>query len=275
MKAVGAFSVKSYNQPRRDQRQMVVAAARELDMMVVPEGGSLFQHNMTMVVDGHTGVEHAIPVAAVYDDVKQLWGHSGVAYTPTLGVAYGGVWGENYWYQHTDVFAHPRLTKFVPPERIDPRSRRRMHVSDGDWNHIRAATVAAELAKAGVKVNTGAHGQREGLAEHWEIWMLVQGGMTPHEALRTATLNGAQYIGLDGDVGSLEVGKLADLAVIEGNPLDDIRLSENVVYTMVNGRIYDAATMDEVGNHPAKREPLFWEAERAFEPAPPKAKRRK
>ncbi len=47
MKAVGAFSVKSYNQPRREQRQQVVAAARELGMMVVPEGGSLFQHNMT------------------------------------------------------------------------------------------------------------------------------------------------------------------------------------------------------------------------------------
>jgi imidazolonepropionase-like amidohydrolase/Tol biopolymer transport system component len=266
MKAVGAFSVKSYNQPRRDQRQMIVAAARELGMMVVPEGGSLFQHNMTMVVDGHTGVEHAIPVAAIYDDVKQLWGETGVGYTPTLGVAYGGVWGENYWYQQSDVHAHPRLTRFVPAERVAARSRRRMHVSDDDWNHFAAATVAAELAKAGVIVTTGAHGQREGLAEHWEMWMLVQGGLSPHQALRAGTLESARYLGLDGDIGSLEVGKLADLVVIDGNPLEDIRRSEAIHHTMVNGRLYDASTMDQVGNHPREREPLFWERERAAMP---------
>lgn len=270
MKAVGAFSVKSYNQPRRDQRQMVVKAARELDMMVVPEGGSLFQHNMTMVVDGHTGVEHAIPVAAVYDDVKQLWGKTGVGYTPTLVVAYGGVWGENYWYQVSNVYDHERLDAFVPYRRVDARSRRRMHVSDDDWNHFSAAKVAAELSKAGVVVNTGAHGQREGLAEHWELWMMEQGGMTPHEALRTATLNGAKYLGLDGDIGSLEVGKLADLVVIDGNPLQDLRTSDKVVFTMVNGRLYDAATLNEVGNRPKKREPLFWENDEAYEPKPPR-----
>jgi imidazolonepropionase-like amidohydrolase len=226
-----------------------------------------------MVVDGHTGVEHAVPVAAVYDDVTQLWGKTAVGYTPTLVVAYGGVWGENYWYQHSEVFEHPRLTKFVPPDQIDGRARRRMHVSDGDWNHVAAAKVAAALAKAGVVVNTGAHGQREGLAEHWEMWMMVQGGMTPHEALRTGTLNGARYLGLDGDIGSLEVGKLADLAVIEGNPLEDIRRSEHVRYTMINGRIYDATTMDEVGNHPRKRVPLFWERERDHTPSVPRRAR--
>ncbi len=109
MKAVGAFSVKSYNQPRRDQRQQVIAAARELDMMVVPEGGSLFEHNMTQVVDGHTGVEHSIPVARAYDDVRQLWKGTQVGYTPTLIVAYGGIWGENYWYDKTRVWENDRL----------------------------------------------------------------------------------------------------------------------------------------------------------------------
>ncbi|HET9678955.1 MAG TPA: amidohydrolase, partial [Gammaproteobacteria bacterium] len=53
LKAQGAFSVKSYNQPRRDQRQQIIAAARELEVKVVPEGGALFQHNMNMIVDGH------------------------------------------------------------------------------------------------------------------------------------------------------------------------------------------------------------------------------
>lgn len=266
MQAIGAISVKSYNQPRRDQRQQVLQAARELGMMVVPEGGSLFMHNMSMVVDGHTGVEHAIPVAAVYDDVLALWGGTAVGYTPTLGVAYGGVWGENYWYQHTDVWAHERLLSFVPRDFVDPRSRRRMHVGENDWNHVRAATVAKQLGDAGVAINLGAHGQREGLAAHWELWMFVQGGMTPHQALQAGTINGARYLGLDADLGSLEVGKLADIAIIIGDPLADIRASENVAYTVINGRIFDAKTMAEIGNHPRQPNPMWWELDAATRP---------
>ena len=261
MKALGAFSVKSYNQPRREQRQQIVQAADELGMLVVPEGGSLFQHNMTMVVDGHTGIEHAIPVPAVYEDVVSMWSGTQVGYTPTLVVAYGGRWGEDYWYQHTDVADHPRLTQFVPRDGLDARARRRAHLSDGDWNHIKVATACAQLQDAGVSVQLGAHGQREGLGAHWELWMFVQGGMSPLEALRAGTLDAAAYIGLDGDIGSLEVGKMADLAVIDGNPLDDIRVSEKVMHTMVNGRLYEAETMNAVTPEPANRRSFWWELE--------------
>ena len=259
MKAVGAISVKSYNQPRRDQRQQFIAGARELSMMVVPEGGSLFQHNMTMVVDGHTGIEHAIPLAAVYDDVLQIWGESRTGYTPTQSVGYGGLWGENYWYQKTNVWENERLLTFVPRFVVDPRSRRRVMVPEDEFNHIAIARTCKALNDAGVSVQVGAHGQREGLAAHWEIWMFEQGGMTPLEAIRAGTLNGARYLGLDGDIGSLAKGKLADLAVLSKNPLLDIRNTESVQYVMVNGRLYDAASMDQVGNHPQPREPFFWE----------------
>lgn len=261
MQAAGAFSVKSYRQRRRAQRQMILAAARELKMMVVPEGGSMFEHNMNMVVDGHTGVEHAIPVAKIYSDVRQLWSKSKVGYTPTIGVGYGGIWGENYWYYESDVFAHPRLTKFVPPYVLDPRSRRRTKASEGDWNHFAVAKTTKELADAGVKINLGAHGQREGLAVHWELWMFVQGGMTPHQALRAGTYNGAHYLGLDRDIGSIEPGKLADLAVIEGDVLADIRKSEKIRYTVLNGQVFDAATLDQVAPNAAKHEPFFWQKE--------------
>ncbi len=267
MKKIGAISVKSYNQPRRDQRQKVLQAARELDMMVVPEGGSLYQHNMTMVVDGHTGVEHSLPVAAVYDDVRQLWGATEVGYTPTLVVAYGGLNGENYWYQHTDVWDDDRLLSFVPREYVDARARRRTHAGEGDWNHIAAASVAKLLTDAGVRVNLGAHGQREGLAAHWELWMFVQGGMTPHEALRAGTINGAIYLGMDKDIGSLEVGKLADIAVIEGDPLADIRASQKVAYTLIDGRIFAASTMAELGNQVRDPAPLWWQIDAKDRPA--------
>ena len=90
MKAVGAISVKSYQQPRREQRQQILAAAREVGIMVVPEGGSLFEMNMSMVVDGHTTIEHTIPVPNIYADVHALWPPGQVGYTPTLLVATAG-----------------------------------------------------------------------------------------------------------------------------------------------------------------------------------------
>lgn len=259
MKAVGAISVKSYNQPRREQRQQILTAARELGMMVVPEGGSLFQHNMTMVVDGHTGVEHSIPVGAIYEDVRQLWSATEVGYTPTLVVGYGGLWGENYWYAKTEVWKNPRLLGFVPLDELDGRSRRRITAADGDWNHFRNAAIAADLSHRGVRVQIGAHGQREGLAAHWEIWMLVQGGMTPLEALRAATKDGAHYLGLDHDLGTLEAGKLADVLILDKDPLADIRNSEAVETVILNGRVYNAARLDQLYPDTKPRAPFFWE----------------
>ena len=261
LKAVGASSVKSYNQPRRDQRQQVIAAARELELMVVPEGGSLFQTNMTQIVDGHTGIEHNIPVARAYRDVVRLWSASATGYTPTLIVAYGGLNGEYYWYQHTNVWEHKRLLTFAPRKIVDPRSRRRTMAPEEEFNHIDESRICKQLADAGVRVNLGAHGQLPGLGAHWELWMLVQGGMKPLEAIRAATLNGARYVGLDGDIGSLEPGKLADLVVMDRNPLESIQNSDSICYVVLNGRIYDASTMDQIGNHPQKRGPFYWETD--------------
>jgi len=259
LKAVGASSVKSYNQPRRDQRQQVIAAARELGLMVVPEGGSLFETNMNMILDGHTGIEHNIPVARAYQDAVKLWSASATGYTPTLIVAYGGLNGEYYWYQHTNVWEHKRLLTFVPRKVVDPRSRRRTMAPEDEFNHIDESRICKQLTDAGVRVNLGAHGQLPGLGPHWELWMLVQGGMKPLEAIRAATINGARYVGLDGDVGSLEPGKLADLVVMDRNPLENIRNSDSIRYVVLNGRLYDASTMNQIGNHPEKRGPFYWE----------------
>ncbi|WNO61282.1 amidohydrolase family protein [Rheinheimera sp. MMS21-TC3] len=259
LKKAGAFSVKSYNQPRRNQRQQVIQAARELDMMVVPEGGSLMQHNLTMIVDGHTTIEHALPAAAIYDDIKQLWQASETAYTPTLVVAYGGIWGENYWYDKTDVWAHPKLQTLVPKDPLAARSMRRPKAPDHHYNHFAVAETAKQLADLGVKTNIGAHGQRDGLGVHWEIWMFAQGGMTPLEALKTATINPAKTFGMDHQLGSLEAGKLADLIVIDGDPLQDIRVTDKVTHTMVNGRLFDANTVDEIGLRDNKRQPFSFE----------------
>ena len=122
-----------------------------------------------------------------------------------------------------------------------------------------AARNAKALLDAGVSVQLGAHGQREGLAAHWEMWMFVQGGMTPLEAIRCATLNGARYLGLDRDLGSLENGKLADLIVLDRNPLENIRDSEAIRSIMQNGRLYDGERLDEIGNYPRRRPTFYFE----------------
>ncbi len=258
MKAVGAFSVKSYNQPRRDQRQKVIAAARELEMMVVPEGGSTFMHNMTMIVDGHTGIEHTLPVQTAYDDVMDLWRNTKVGYTPTLSVAYGGISGEQFWYEHDDLWQHERLKTFIPPHVLNPRSRRREKSPLEDYNHIRVAEIAKQVVDDGGLVQAGGHGQLNGICTHWEMWSFVQGGMTPLQSLQCGTLNGAKYIGLDGDLGSLEAGKLADILVMEAgaDPTVRIRDSERVQLTIANGRIFDSQTMTELNSQHSPD--FFW-----------------
>lgn len=259
MQAVGAFSVKSYNQPRRDARQQIVEAARQLGMMVVPEGGSTFFFNMTHVLDGHTTVEHNLPVTPLYNDVLTVFGQSRVGYTPTLIVNYGGVSGEYYWYAHTDVWKNERLQRFSPTGALDARSRRRELGDEDDYSYMATSRAAKALSDRGVVVNAGAHGQIDGIGLHWEMWMMAQGGMSPHEALRTATINGARTLGLDRDLGSLQAGKLADLIVLDQDPLANIRNTTSVRYVMVNGRIYNAETMEQVGNHPAPAPGRPWD----------------
>ena len=259
LKADGAFSVKSYNQPRRNQRQQVIKAARDLQMMVVPEGGSTYFYNMTEVLDGHTGIEHAIPVAPLYKDAITLFAKSKSGYTPTLIVGYGGIWGENYWYQHSNVWENEHLMRFTPRSVVDERSRRRLMVPEDDFYHIELSKSVKDVVRAGGNVQLGAHGQLQGLGAHWELWMLAQGGLTPLEALRCATLNGAKYLGLDKDIGSVEAGKLADLMVMDKSPLENIRNSESIRFVMINGVLYDTSNMNEVYPQQKPRAKFFWQ----------------
>jgi Tol biopolymer transport system component/imidazolonepropionase-like amidohydrolase len=260
-KAWGAISVKSYNQPRREQRQQVIAAAKELGMLVVPEGGSFFSHNLTQVADGHSSIEHNIPVATLYDDVIQYWKRTRTTNTPTLIVCYGAVNGEYYWYQKEDIWKKQPLRTFIPAHILDERSRHREMIPESEYEngHILVSKTLTKMQDNGININMGSHGQLQGLGAHWELWMLQQGGMSNLQALKCATINGATHLGMDKEIGSIKTGKLADLVILDANPLDNIRNSEKINMVMVNGRIFNAATLDEIGNTPKKRGQFWFE----------------
>ena len=259
LKAQGAHSVKNYNQPRREQRQMVVAAAQAEGLEVVPEGGSLYTLDMSLVQDGNSTVEHNVPLEHFYADVVSLWSQTRVGYTPTLVVAYGGPAGDPYWRAHTDVWRHPLLSRHAPPALLAAQNARRVIAPEEDYVDGATAREAKKLADRGIPVAIGAHGQQPGLGAHWELWSFVRGGMTPVEALRAGTIAAATSLGYQKDVGSLEPGKLADLVVLDADPTADIRNTDKVHQVMLGGRLYDAATLNEVATGTRKRLPYWWE----------------
>ena len=258
IKAQGGISIKNYNQPRREQRQQVVAAAREEDMLVVAEGGSLFGMDMNLIADGNSTIEHNVPGEVFYEDVLQFWEGSQSNYTPTLVVTYGGLAADPYWRQATDVFDNP-LMVHTPPRQLIAQTARRVTAPDWAFVDDEAAREAKKLADRGVKVSIGAHGQQAGVAAHWELWSFARGGMSPVEALRAGTIEPARSLGMERDIGSLEVGKLADLLVLSADPSENIRNSDKIDRVMLGGRLYDARTMNEVETGSARRLPYWWE----------------
>ena len=259
LKSEGANSVKNYNQPRREQRQMVVAAGQRENVEVVPEGGSLYNMDITLIQDGNATVEHNLPVEHFYDDVVSLWSQTKTNYTPTLVVTYGGPAGDPYWRQHMDVWKHPLLARHAPPALLAAQNTRRTMAPEEDFVDGWSAREAKKLADRGVQVSIGAHGQQAGLGPHWEMWSFVRGGWSPIEALRAGTIMPATSLGYQKDVGSLEVGKLADLVVLDADPTVDIRNSDKVHQVMLGGRLYDSATLNEVATGTRTRAPYWWE----------------
>ncbi|MEX0691362.1 MAG: amidohydrolase family protein [Gemmatimonadales bacterium] len=245
----GIAHIKQYMAGTRKQRQWVIMAARELGLMPTTEGGLDFKMNLTLMQDGYAGLEHSLPITPLFSDVVRLAAFSGIAYTPTLLVAYGGPWTENMYYEDpaTDLLGDPKLTRFTPRNQLLRRALRRpqwFHRSQ--YVHDRIAAGAAAIQRAGGITGIGGHGQLEGLGVHWELWAMAEGGLTPMEALRVATINGARALGYQEDLGTLEPGKLADLVILSANPLDNIRNTVNIRSVMMNGRLYDGNTLNQI-----------------------------
>ena len=251
-------NIKSYMVGNRKQRQWVVQASKELGLMPTTEGGRDMKLDITHAIDGMHGNEHTLPVFPLYKDVVELFARTKTAYTPTLLVNYGGIIAEEYFYATTEVHDDRKLNRFYPHNVLDDLTRRRrVWARQDEYVFPLAAASAAKIQRAGGLVGVGGHGQLQGLGYHWEMWALAMGGMTPREILKAATIDGARIIGIDQDLGSLEAGKLADLVVLDRNPLTDIRNTNSVRYVMKNGELFDGATLDQIWPV-EKKLPAFW-----------------
>ena len=247
-------TIKMYMSGNRQQRQWIVMAAKEQGLLPTTEGGLDMKYDLEMIIDGYPGLEHSFPIFPLYRDVVNLAAETRVAYTPTLLVSYGGPFGENWFFTRENPHDDPKLRRFIPHGELDRLTRRRgagVDAGPGGWFREEEyvfrqhAEGVKAIVEAGGVAGVGSHGQLQGLGYHWELWAMQSGGLSEHDALRVATALGAEAIGLDGDLGSIVPGKLADLVVLDADPLDDIRNTNRIRYVMKNGRLYDGDTLDE------------------------------
>ena len=250
----GTHLLKWYLGGDRAQRQLFLEAARELEMMPTAEGGADTKSNLTHAIDGFSGTEHSFPVAPIRNDIVQLMARTGMTYTPTLVVAFGGMLPIFRTLAEERPHENAKVTRwFADGELYASTSSRLLWAPPEDYNDREIAQGAKAILEAGGRVAVGGHGELQGLSNHWEMKLLGAGGMLPHDILRAATLFGAEAIGYGQDLGSLEVGKLADLVVLDEDPLQDIQATQTIRYVMKNGVLYDGETLDQIW---PRKEPL-------------------
>jgi len=235
--------IKSYLPGSRQVRQWVIRACRELGLIVTAEGGSDAKMNLTFAMDGFSGTEHTVPIIPLYKDIVQLFAQSGISYTPTLLVSFGGPFAVEHFINNQIGLKDKKLHRFIPASLIKQRIEKSSLVDPKHHIYQQVAKGAKEILDAGGNVGLGGHGEMQGLQVHWEMWALATGGMNNLDVLRVATLESAKAIGLDTEIGSIEAGKLADLVVMDRNPLDDITHTNSISRVMVNGTLYNANTL--------------------------------
>jgi len=252
----GATEIKQYAQPRRDQRQWVSDAARQVGANVTAEGGD-FLEDLSMIMDGQTGWEHAFSEVPMYSDGAKFFGKAGATYSPTLVVAGPGAWSIEYFFQSSDVWKDAKQRRWFPWRMLIPQTRVRWLRPETDYAYPLIAQAMADVIAEGGNGALGSHGEHHGLDAHWEVWMEAS-ALGNMGTLETASLGGARFLGADQDIGSLEVGKLADLMVLNANPLEDIHNTLKMQYVMKGGTLYDAETLDQVWPKAVKWGSYYW-----------------
>ena len=262
-------TIKQYVAGDRIVRQWIIEACKEYGITATIEGSLDLKLNLTQMADGYSGQEHSFPIMPLYKDVIEFVVRTKTFYTPTILVAYGAPWSENYYFQNENVVGDTKLKKWVPWELLDNMTRRRTQwFIPEEYGHSQIAKAVADIVKAGGRAGLGSHGQLQGLGAHWETWNLQSGGLSNHDTLKVITIHGAEAIGMQQDVGSLETGKLADLVVLDRNPLENIRHTNSVRYVMKNGELYEGETLNMIWPQQKPLPKQFWWETEPKLPAP-------
>ena len=240
----GALSLKEYRENRREERQRFLDAARRRGVTVTAEGNP-FHHNVGAIVDGQTGWEHFLGPLPIYHDASTFYGQAGSTYAPTLSIAGYNLGALFYYRSQHDLLKDPKYTRFLPRKYITDRLAVNAVPGPDEYAIPMLAEGVKDVVRAGGRTAMGAHGEQAGIGSHWDLWAFV-GAFTPLEAIRIATADGAYFHGLEGELGSIGTGMLADLVVLNSDPLVDIRNTLDIRYVMKAGRLYDGATLDQV-----------------------------
>tara|TARA_B100000575_G_scaffold201924_1_gene163648 strand:+ start:14077 stop:17445 length:3369 start_codon:yes stop_codon:yes gene_type:complete len=240
-------TIKMYVAGNRQQRQWILMAAKEQEIMPTTEGSLNLRLNLTETIDGYPGQEHNHPIYPVFKDIIGLTAFTKKAYTPTLLVTYGGPWAENYYFATEDIHNDKKVKFFTPKDELD--SKRRIKAGwfhEDEYAFVEFSEFVKDLVEEGGIAGVGSHGQFEGVGYHWELWSMASGGISNHDMLKVATIQGAYAIGLDKELGSIEKGKLADLVILNKDPLDEIRNTNSIEMVMKNGRMYDGDNLNQI-----------------------------
>jgi Tol biopolymer transport system component len=241
----GAITLKQYLQPDREQRQWITEIARKQHLRVTGEGSSDLLHKITMLMDGQTGFEHPTPYSPLYGDVAKFFGQAHTVYSPTFTVGGSAPWNEEYFFQISNVWKDAKLQRWTPWRELMPHLRRRWIRPLTDYHFGVQNQGLADIIANGGYGAIGSHGQAHGIGSHWEVWMFAS-ALGNMGALEVASVHGAHFLGADKDLGTLEPGKIADLMILNANPLDDIHNTANISMVMRAGTLYDADSLDEI-----------------------------
>jgi hypothetical protein len=258
----GATALKQYLQPRRDQRQWVSDVARNLGLMVTGENDDL-AYSISNVMDGQKGFEHPLSYGILYSDFARFMGQAQAVYSPTFIVGGMGPWNEEFFFQEKELWKDEKLRRWMPWRQLVPHLRRHWTRPVTDYSYPLIAQTLADVISEGGGGAIGSHGQQHGIGSHWEVWMTAA-GTGPMGALEVASLHGARFLGAEKDLGSIDVGKLADLMVLNSNPLDNIRNTEDMKYVMKGGVLHEADTLDELWPNQQSYGAYYWINEEAL-----------